>query len=330
MFTAENNRIKIRTMWVVTSVSVLLMAVKFFAWYLTGSIAILTDALESIINVVAGAFALISVYYASKPRDEDHPYGHGKIEYISAGFEGGLILIAGLSIIARAVYGFFHPHELEALDMGIYLSTGAGLVNFVMGYTLVRKGKKLHSMILVADGRHLISDTVSSIGVIAGLLIIWFTGEVWLDNLVSILLGAVILFTGYKLIRQSLSSLLDQADYEKLDQLIAIFNKHRKPQWIDIHNLRVLKYGSQLHVDAHLTLPWYLTLEQAHDEVVELQRIIKENMEGDIEFFIHADPCLDLSCPICSVENCSARKTPHTKTVIWNSDNLLPDRKHKL
>lgn len=330
MFTTENNRLKIRTMWVVITVSVLLMAVKFFAWYITGSIAVLTDALESIINVVAGTFALISVYYAAKPRDEDHPYGHGKIEYISAGFEGGLILIAGLSIIVRAVYGFFHPHRLEALDLGIYLSTGAGLVNFIMGYVLVKRGKKLHSMILVADGRHLISDTISSIGVIAGLGIIWITGEYWLDNLFSILLGGVILFTGYKLIRQSLSSLLDRADYEKLDQLIAIFNKHRRPRWIDIHNLRVLKYGSQLHVDAHLTLPWYLTLEQAHDEVVELQRIIKENMEGDIEFFIHADPCLDISCPVCSADDCKFRKAPYTKTVEWDIHNLLPDRKHKL
>ena len=330
MFSAENNRIKIRTMWVVIAVSILLMAVKFFAWYLTGSIAILTDALESIINVVAGIFALISVYYASQPRDEDHPYGHGKIEYISAGFEGGLILIAGLSIITRAVYGFFHPHELRALDLGIYLSAGAGIVNFIMGYILVSRGKKLHSMILIADGRHLISDTISSIGVIVGLAIILLTGMVWLDNLVSILLGGVILFTGYKLIRQSLSDLLDQADYEKLEQLISIFNEHRRPQWIDIHNLRVLKYGSQLHVDAHLTLPWYLTLEQAHDEVVELQRIIKENMEGDIEFFIHADPCLEISCPVCSVENCNMRKAPHTKTVDWNVHNLLPDKKHKL
>jgi cation diffusion facilitator family transporter len=330
MFTPENNRIKIRTMWTVISVSILLMAVKFIAWYITGSIAILTDALESIINVVAGVFALSSVYYAAQPRDEDHPYGHGKIEYISAGFEGGLILIAGLSIIARAVYGLFHPHTLHALDIGIYLSTGAGLVNLFMGYFLMSKGKKLHSMILVADGRHLISDTVSSVGVIAGLAIIWLTGEYWLDNFISIILGCVILFTGYKLIRQSLSSLLDQADYEKLDQLIAIFNKHRRPQWIDIHNLRVLKYGSQLHVDAHLTLPWYLTLEQAHDEVVELQRIIKENMEGDIEFFIHADPCLDISCPVCSVEDCKARKAPYARKVDWNLENLLPDRKHKL
>lgn len=314
----------------VLSVGLMLMGVKFLAWWLTGSVAILTDALESIINVVAGAFALLSVYYAAKPRDEDHPYGHGKIEYLSAGFEGGLILIAGLSIIVKAVYGLFQPKELHSLDTGIYLSVAAGLINFIMGTYLVRRGKKLHSMILVADGKHLLSDTLSSIGVIAGLAVIMLTGYYWLDNVVSIVLGGFILYTGYKLVRQAMSDLLDQADYEKLDQLIAIFNKHRRPRWIDIHNLRVLKYGSQLHVDAHLTLPWYLTLEQAHDEVVALQQIIKENMEGDIEFFIHADPCLPPSCPVCSVESCDVRKAPYTRTITWNLENLLPDRKHKL
>lgn len=317
-------------MWVVLSIGLVLMGVKFLAWWLTGSVAILTDALESIINVVAGVFALLSVYYAAQPRDEDHPYGHGKIEYLSAGFEGGLILIAGISIIVKAVSGFFHPKQLEALDAGIWLSGGAGLVNFIMGASLVSKGKKLHSMVLVADGKHLISDTLSSIGLVAGLVVILFTKLYWLDNAISIVFGGFILFTGYRLVRQAMSSLLDQADYEKLDQLIAIFNKHRRPMWIDIHNLRVLKYGSQLHVDAHLTLPWYLSLEQAHDEVVALQQIIKQNMEGDIEFFIHADPCLPASCPVCSVETCDVRKAPYAKKIDWNIDNLLPDRKHKL
>lgn len=311
-------------------VGLVLMSVKFLAWWLTGSVAILTDALESIINVVAGSFALISVYYAAQPRDEDHPYGHGKIEYLSAGFEGGLIFIAGLSIIIKAIYGFFLPKELHALDIGIYLSAGAGLVNLILGRYLLKRGKTLHSMILIADGKHLLSDTLSSAGLIAGLAVIYFTGYYWLDNVLSILFGAFILYTGFKLARQSMSDLLDQADYEKLDQLMGIFNKHRRPRWIDIHNLRVLKYGSQLHIDAHLTLPWYLTLEQAHDEVLALQQIIKENMEGDIEFFIHADPCLHISCPVCSVENCDVRKAPYARTITWNLENLLPDRKHKL
>jgi cation diffusion facilitator family transporter len=322
--------IKKRAMWFVLIIGILLMGVKFTAWFITGSVAILTDALESIINVVAGTFALISVYYAAKPRDEDHPYGHGKIESLSAGFEGGLILIAGISIIIKAISGFYHPKVLESLDAGIYLTAAAGIVNFIMGLYLVKRGKKYHSMILTADGRHLISDTVSSLGLIAGLVVILLTDIFWLDNAISICFGIVILYTGYKLVRQALSNLLDTADYEKLDQLIAIFNEHRRPRWIDIHNLRVLKYGSQLHVDAHLTLPWYLTLEQAHDEVIALQEIIKQNMEGDIEFFIHADPCLHQSCPVCSVEDCNVRKAPYSKRIDWNLENLLPDRKHEL
>lgn len=324
------HKVKIRTMWVAVITGLAVMGVKFTAWLITNSNAILTDALESIINVVAGAFALASVYYAAQPRDEDHPYGHGKIEYLAAGFEGGLILIAGISIIVRSIYSFFQPTVLREIDTGLYLSAGAGLINLAMGLVLVKRGKKLDSMILIADGRHLLSDTLSSAGLVAGLLVIYFTGEYWLDNVISFVLGVFILYTGYKLVSQSMSNLLDKADDKKLAQLIDIFNKHRRPQWIDIHNLRVLKYGSQLHVDAHLTLPWNLTLEQAHDEVIALQKIIKDNMEGDIEFFIHADPCLPPSCDVCSLENCSVRKSPHSKTITWNLENLLPDKRHRL
>lgn len=321
---------KIRTMRAVLIFSIMLMIIKFAAYYITKSNAVLTDALESIINVVAGGFALYSVYFAAQPKDENHPYGHGKIEYISAGLEGGMILIAGAGIFYKAIYGFFNPTEISDIDTGVYLTAFAGLCNFFIGRYLVKQGNKHNSALMIADGKHLVSDTISSIGLIVGLIIIYLTEIYWLDNLIALIFASFIFYTGYKLIRESLSSLLDEADYVKLKQVIEVLNTHRREKWIDIHNLRVLKYGSYLHVDAHITLPWYDKLEDSHTEVTAVENLIKEKLQGEVEFFIHADPCLPTSCPICILSDCPVRKHEFIQRLNWTIENTLPDEKHKL
>lgn len=312
-------------------ISIVLLAIKFTAWYLTRSNAILTDALESIVNVVAGTFALFSIYYASLPKDENHPYGHGKMEFLSAGFEGGLIFIAGIAIIINSAYAFFQPPVLRSLETGVWLTIVSGMVNFFLGLFLVNKGKKGHSLLMIANGKHLISDTVSSAGLIVGLVLIIITGKLWLDHVLAIIFGIIILITGFGLLRKSVTSLLDEADYEKMNLLVVELNKHRKDQWIDIHNLRVIKYGSHLHVDCHITLPWYQTLEQSHTLVDEVDQLVKESMGTRIEFFIHADPCvMPDSCPVCCVKDCTYRKMPFQKKIDWELSNMLPNRKHSL
>ncbi len=310
--------------------SIVLTGVKFFAYLITRSNAILSDALESIINVIAGSFALYSIHYAAKPKDEDHPYGHGKIEYLSAGFEGGLILITGFAIIGKAIYNFFHPQPIENISMGVYLSAFSGLCNYFMGMFLIKKGKKYHSVLMNADGKHLIADTISSGALIIGLLIIHLTGFLWFDNVLAILLGLFILLTGYNITKQSIMGLLDEADNETIGIMIYILNQNRQIKWIDMHNLRVLKYGSYLHVDCHITLPWYLSLEEAHTEVTAVEDLLNKNLEGRVEFFIHADPCLPGSCPICMIEDCKVRQSPFVKKLEWNTVNLLPDKKHSI
>jgi cation diffusion facilitator family transporter len=306
------------------------MGIKFVAYIITHSNAILTDALESIINVVAGAFALFSVYYAAQPKDENHPYGHGKIEYLAVGIEGGLIIIAGGAIFIKSIMGFFHPKVIESVDLGVYISIFAGVANYFMGAFLIKKGKSHNSSLMVADGKHLITDTVSSIGLVIGLIIIYFTKIYWLDNLIAIFFGIYIFVTGYKLLKESVNNLLDEADYEQLNMVVEILNTNRREKWIDMHNLRVLKYGSHLHIDAHITLPWYDNLEASHTEVSAVENLITEKLEGEVEFFIHADPCLPLSCPICPIMDCSYRKGVFVKQLIWNLENMLPDRKHRL
>ncbi len=310
--------------------SIVLMAVKFAAFVITHSNAILTDALESIINVVAGGFALFSIYYAAQPKDENHPYGHGKIEYLAVGFEGGLVIIAGVVIVIKSVMGFFHQKVVESVDIGVYISLFAGTCNFFMGKYLVKKGKVHNSSLMIADGKHLLTDTVSSVGLIIGLTVIFFTKLYWLDNLIAILFGAYIFITGYRLIRESVNNLLDEADYVQLEKVVAILNANRVDKWIDMHNLRVLKYGSHLHIDAHITLPWYDALEQSHAEVTAVENLIKDKLEGEVEFFIHADPCLPISCPICSLNECPVRKAAFVKRLDWTLQNMLPDHKHTL
>ena len=326
----QNNLFKIKTMRIMLFFSIVLTLIKFSAYIITHSTAILTDALENIINVVAGGFALFSIYYASLPKDENHPYGHGKVEYLSVGVEGGLIIIAGGAIILKAVMGFFHRIEIESIDIGLYITAFGGICNLLMGRYLIRHGKLKNSSLMIADGKHLLADTISSAGLIVGLTIIYFTKLYWLDNVIAILLGLYIFYAGYKLLKESVNSLLDEADYEKLKHLVTILNENRAEKWIDMHNLRVLKYGAHLHIDAHITLPWYDNLEYSHGEVTAVENLIKDKLEGEVEFFIHADPCLPSSCPICVVNNCEERKSEFVKRLDWTLENLLPDKKHEL
>jgi len=312
-------------------VSFLLMGVKFFAWHITNSNAILTDAMESIVNVLTGSFALFSLYYAAKPKDDDHPYGHGKIEQLSAGFEGGMILLAGLAMIIKGITAFFHKDQVKEIDWGIYLTVFAGGVNFIFGKYLQYKGRTKNSPTLFAEGKHLMSDAVSSIGIIIGLGLVYFTNIMWIDYAVSILLGIYIMSEGIKVLRTSVDDLLDKADLERIEHLIELLNKNRREKWIDIHNLRVLKYGDTLHVDCHMTLPWYDSLEDSHAQVSLVENLIRTDADREVEFFIHSDPCVPpQSCTVCQISSCAVRKHAFIKRLEWNVKNLLPNEKHNV
>ncbi|MBI3518507.1 MAG: cation transporter [Bacteroidetes bacterium] len=311
-------------------VGCLLMGLKFLAYYLTQSSAILTDAIESIVNILAGSFALYSLYYAAKPKDEDHPYGHGKIEFLSSGVEGGMVTLAGIAMTIKGVLAFFNPHSLQNIDIGLGISLFSGIVNLIMARVLIKKGTALHSSTMVADGKHLLTDTWSSAGLVIGLVIIYFTDLFWIDYVITVGLGIFIVITGFKLIQESVFNLLDKADYGKIEHLIAVLNTKRNPSWIDIHNLRVVKYGSVVHVDCHMTLPWYYTLEESHKEVDDLDKLATKEFSHEIEFFIHADPCLPKSCSICEMPDCKVRKNDFIRRLEWNMSNVLPDTKHTL
>jgi cation diffusion facilitator family transporter len=322
----ENFRIQ---QWVVL-VAVLLFALKMAAYYITHSVAILTDALESTVNVISGFIGLYSLYVAAKPRDLDHPYGHGKAEFISAAVEGTLILVAGLYIIYECILQILKPQPLHSLDKGMILVAVAGAVNYIMGFIAIRKGTQNNSLALIASGKHLQSDTFSTIGILVGILLIRITGWQLLDTIVALLFSFFIIYTGYKILRASLAGIMDEADKALLKQMITHLNQHRQPNWIDLHNLRVIKYGSILHVDCHLTVPWYLNVHEAHREVDALSEKIRMELGDSIELFVHSDGCLDFSCPICTKTDCPVRKQPFERKVKWTLDNILSNQKHRL
>jgi cation diffusion facilitator family transporter len=309
-------------------VSGFLLIVKFTAYYLTYSVSILTDALESIVNVVAGFIGLYSLYVSAKPRDEDHPYGHGKAEFVSAAVEGTLIFSAGAIIIYNSVRNLFIPQTLHQIDLGIYLVGATAIVNWILGFFSLQQGRKNNSLALIASGRHLQTDTYSTFGIIIGLILISITGYTWIDSIVAMAFGVFIIYTGYKIIRKSLAGIMDEADMVLLEKMVQVLNTHRTDAWVDLHNLRVIKYGNVLHVDCHLTIPWYFNINQAHEEIDILGSLIRKDFGESLELFVHSDGCEYFQCPICDKKACPVRQHPFEKKIIWTVGNILQNQKH--
>jgi cation diffusion facilitator family transporter len=320
----QNLRVQL---WIVI-VALVLFSIKIIAWWLTRSVAILTDALESIVNVIAGFVGLYSLAIAYKPRDANHPYGHGKAEFLSAAIEGTLIMLAGIYIIYEAVYHLFYPNPLRQLTYGIYLVALSAIINFIVGYIAIKRGRANGSDALEASGRHLQSDTYSTLALIAGLLLIYFTGIEQMDSIVAIIMSLVIMFIGYRIARKSVAGIMDEADDKILIRMISLLNSNRKANWIDIHNLRVIKFGNILHIDCHMTVPWYLNVREAHAEVDSLRTLIEKEFGSANEFFVHEDDCIPDCCPICIKTDCKVRQHPFTKRISWNLENIIPNRKH--
>ncbi len=315
---------------IITLAGLILFAVKITAWYLTGSVAILTDALESIVNVFSAFLGLYSLYLSAKPRDSNHPYGHGKVEFVSAAIEGTLISVAGLIIIFEAIVNLQHPHELKKMDTGMVLIALAAAVNYVLGFAAIRKGNKTNSLALIASGKHLQSDTWSTAGILAGLGFMAMFKWSWIDSAVALVFSFLILFTGYKIIRDSIAGIMDEADERLLKKLVETLEQNRAENWVDLHNLRIIKYGSTLHLDCHLTVPWYFNIHEAHSEIDKLDALVRRHYGDSLEMFIHTDGCMDFSCAICNKSGCRERKEAFRQRISWTVENISGNRKHRI
>lgn len=312
----------------VAAISLILMVVKFAAYYFTHSVSILSDALESIVNVASGFIGLYGLYIAAKPRDRDHPYGHGKAEFISAAVEGTMILGAAIIIMYKAIQHLLYDIDLTQLDLGIWLIAATALVNYIVGSVCLRIGKRNDSLALTASGRHLQTDTYSTAAIIAGLVIVFLTGYKWIDSAVAIAVSFIIMYTGYRIVRRSIAGIMDEADEKLLQEMVKLLNHHRQVNWVDLHNLRVIKYGSILHIDCHLTVPWYLNVHEAHREIDKLSGPVKQKFGETVELFVHSDGCLPFQCHICSKPDCPVRQHAFNERLDWTLENISQNKKH--
>ena len=320
----------VRVQRYIAILSVVLFLAKMLAWYLTHSVTVLTDALESTVNVIAGFLGLFSIILANTPRDTNHPYGHGKAEFLSSAVEGTLILISGVVIIYEAILHLLVPHQLEKLNVGLLIVAISGGINFLAGKYAENKGRKSNSMILVSAGKHLQTDAYSTIAIIIGLTLVLLTKNhwMWLDSIVALCFSVIIMITGYKVLRRSISGIMDETDTVLLKQVIDVLQGSRLPQWIDLHNLRVIQYGSMMHIDAHMTLPWYYRVVDADKEIHALETLIKSKFSNQVELFIHIDGCMPYQCKLCAMPACAERKHAYRQQLVWNTSNVWTDAKH--
>lgn len=314
--------IKQRVQFRIVCCSVLLMAGKFLAFALTNSVGILTDALESIVNVTAGFIGLYSLRLAARPKDSNHPFGHGKIEVISASIEGLLIAAAGSMIIYEGIRRLFVPSEIGQLDIGILLVAAAGGVNFLLGRYSIHMGRKHNSLALIAGGKHLQSDTISSIGLVIGLILLYVTGIKWIDSALALIFGGTIIWTGSSILRKTIAELTDEADKKCLEKMLQVVSENPDPAWIDVHNLKIIRYGSAFYVDCDLTLPWFYNIRQGHDLCKQLQETIRQKFSDQVLISVHFDPCDEKHCSHCAVASCSYRKYPFSAPLVYTLQEL--------
>lgn len=316
----HTDQIKLKVQKRIVLVSFVILIAKFIAYYVTHSVGVLTDALESIVNVVAGAVSLYSLHLAMQPQDRNHPFGHGKIELISASSEGILIIIAGIMIIYEAVKRLLFPVEIQKLDIGIYIIAFSGVINYLLGTYSIRTGKKHNSVALVAGGKHLHSDTYSTIGLVIGLLALFFTKISWIDSALALLFGGIIIFTGISILRQTITGLVDHADEQLLGEMVTVLNENRQPEWIDIHNTKIIKSGNYLYIDCDLTVPWYYTVEAGHNLGSQLKDVLNQKYGNRIQLTIHIDPCNITQT--CKCEKCMLVKCPHRQKPFTQQQNM--------
>jgi cation diffusion facilitator family transporter len=295
---------------------------KMGAFLMTGSAAIFSDAAESVVHVLATSMALYSILLSSKPADDSHLYGHGNVEFFSAGIEGILIVIAALFIIFTATLDMIKGSNLKQLDVGVIIISIAGGVNLVLGFYLVRTGKKTNSLTLVADGKHVLTDSYTSIGVIIGIIMVMFTGFQLLDPLFAIAVAVNILFTGYKLVRKSIGGLMNETDPKLLKQIVQQLTTMRENYWIDIHWLRFWESGGNIFIDFHLIMPYYFSIKDSHLEEEKIENALIKTVPNS-QIKIHMDYCTFEHCKICNYNKCEVRKEPNSIEIKWNTEKLI-------
>lgn len=270
------------------------IGLKATAYLLTGSVGLLSDALESGVNLFAAIAAYFSLRYAHRPADATHTYGHEKIEFFSSGLEGVLIVLAGAGTAWIAIARLIDPVEIKSLGLGASLSLSASVINLVLGLVLIREGRRNNSIVLEANGKHLLADVWTSVAVIAGLVIVWVSGLYVLDPIIAILVGTQIVFTGFGLIRRSFDGLMDHALSSEQQEKLRATIRANTPPGTTFHALRTRQAGARTFGDFHMLVPGSSTVREAHDLGMRVELAIQQALPG-IEVTIHIEPIEDLA-----------------------------------
>jgi len=273
--------------------AVVTILLKFYAFYLTGSMGFFSDALESFVNLFAAVVALIMLTISAKPADKEHEYGHSKAEYFSSAIEGALIVLAALSILLSAVPRLFDPKPLTNIDIGLVFSLAASLVNLTVSLVLIHNGKKKHSLVLEADGKHLMTDVWTSAGVIAGILVVRFTGIYIFDPIIAIVVAINIIYTGYQLISRSASGLMDASISEEAVKKITAYLDSLKAENIEYHSLMTRQAGQRMFISVHLLVPGWWTVKKGHDYADLIEQSIEDMFEEPVNVSTHIEPIDD-------------------------------------
>ncbi len=283
-------------------VSLVILAMKLGAWWLSGSDAVLSDALESIVNVVASAMTLGAVRLAAKPADIEHPYGHGRVEFVSAAVEGGMLVAAGAFILIHSVGSLFAvAAPVDATPWALALVVGGGLLNLALAWLMISVGRRTDSAAIVADGLHVLSDSITTAAVIVGLIIIRLTGWTWVDPLIALALGCLLLFMGWRVAKSSVNRLIDRQDDGDIAKLEALLKSHlaggeKTPTICSFHKVRCRHDGSMHWIDMHIRLPGAMSVAKSHDIASEIEERAIAVLGGAGEATVHCEPCRAQGC----------------------------------
>ena len=280
----ENRKSLTRFSWLSIGAAVLTIGLKTAAYLITGSVGLLSDAVESLVNLIGGIMALAMLTVAARPADDDHAYGHGKAEYFSSGVEGGLILVAALSIAMAGVMRLITPQPLQELGVGLIVSVAASVVNLVVALLILRAGRKHNSITLEANAKHLLTDVWTSVGVVAGIGLVVVTGWVRLDPIVALLVAANIIWTGAGIVRRSVGGLMDMALPEPDVVLVRKSLEHYTSGGVQFHALRTRQSGAQKFVSVHVLVPGDWTVHRGHELLEQIEADIRRAVPETIVF----------------------------------------------
>ncbi len=282
-----------RYAWASIAAALATVGMKLGAYRVTGSVGLLSDGLESVVNLVAATLALGMLWWAEQPADEGHPFGHAKAEYFSSGVEGALIVLAAVGIGSAALPRLLAPQPLESLGLGLALAGGASLINLGVALFLLKAGKKHNSIALEADAHHLLTDVWTSVGVLGGIVLVWLTGWLWLDPALALAVAFHIVWTGVQLVKRSTQGLMDAAiprvEQEAIEQVLEGYRQ----QGIDFHALRTRRAGTRSFVSLHVLVPGSWTVQRGHELLEQVERDLREVSPTRVSVLTHLEPLED-------------------------------------